>query len=68
MVVPAFRLILLNSAGLELVACFPRVLIEHPDRLERILAQILSDQNKLSQDVGGSRDDVAADRIGLEDI
>jgi len=52
----------------QLVACRERVVPEHRDGLARVDVEVLADQIELLQQVGGQRDDVAADGIGLEQV
>src|ERR1019366_4250281 len=42
--------------------------MEHLDRVERILVQILADESKLLQNIVSHGDDVAADCVGLKHV
>ena len=44
------------------------VAVEHLHGLERELVEVLADKRELLEQVGRHRDDVAADRVGLEDV
>src|SRR5665213_587112 len=52
----------------ELVAGAAGVIVEHLDRFERVLAQVLAGQRQLGNDVRCRGDDVATARIRLRDV
>src|SRR5271165_4727540 len=45
-----------------------RVAVEHPDRLQRVLIEVLAETVELLEQVVGHGDDVAADLIGLHEV
>ena len=52
----------------ELKTRFFGVFVEHAHGLRRELTEVLAGGVQLAQDIHGDRDDVAANRIRLEDI
>ncbi len=56
------------SGGQRVNPCRLRVVVEHLHGLEAVGVEVLVDEAELLQHVVGDRDDVAADRVGLEDV
>src|SRR5438477_12624079 len=54
-------------SGLQRVAGVPGVLVEHLDRLERVLVEVFSYKRELLQEIRGDGDDVTADLVRLKD-
>lgn len=59
---------LYDCSRLDVVAGRLSVGVEHLDGIERVFVEILPDQRQLLQDVVGGSDDVAPDRVSLENI
>ena len=57
-----------SVACLERVTGGLRVAVEHPDGVERELVELATEVREPLQDLVGDRDDVAADRVRLDDV
>ena len=57
-----------HRSSLEREARGERVAVEHPDRLQRELLEVLAEAVELLQQVVGDGDDVTADLVGLHEV
>src|SRR5262249_14113717 len=55
-------------SGIEAEAGLTGIAVKAADRLPRVLLERLSEEGQLSNQIGRERDDVTADRVGLDDV